>query len=257
MRFISMGRLLHWKGFHLGLQSFAKANLPDAEYWILGIGPEQARLKRLAEQLKIAHQVKFWDRLPREESLQKLAQSHVLVHPSLHDSGGWVCIEAMATGRPVICLNLGGPGVQVTDETGIKVLAQTPEQAVQDLAQAMANVLGNASAIGQIYNVSGDRFVTFDGLARTCAAAVGKDPNALKIVHYDAKQFDFGKRKAFPMRTQHFFADIHKATQDLNWQPQFDLLSGLKDSFENDYLASKRDQATIDFSTDDEILGRQ
>ncbi len=143
MRFISMGRLLHWKGFHLGLQSFAKANLPDAEYWILGIGPEQARLKRLAEQLKIAHQVKFWDRLPREESLQKLAQSHVLVHPSLHDSGGWVCIEAMATGRPVICLNLGGPGVQVTDETGIKVLAQTPEQAVQDLAQAMRKLAHN------------------------------------------------------------------------------------------------------------------
>ncbi|MGV0024477.1 NAD-dependent epimerase/dehydratase family protein [Phormidesmis priestleyi] len=128
---------------------------------------------------------------------------------------------------------------------------------VQDLAQAMANVLGNAQVIGQIYNVSGDRFVTFDGLARACAAAAGKDPNALKIVHYDAKQFDFGKRKAFPMRTQHFFADIHKATQDLNWQPQFDLLSGLKDSFQNDYLASKRDQATIDFSIDDEILGRQ
>jgi glycosyltransferase involved in cell wall biosynthesis len=137
IRFISMGRLLHWKGFHLGLQAFAKANLPDAEYWILGIGPEQERLTRLAESLNIAHQVKFWDRLSREESLQKLAQSHVLVHPSLHDSGGWVCIEAMAIGRPVICLNLGGPGVQVTDETGIKVLAQTPEQAVQDLAQAM------------------------------------------------------------------------------------------------------------------------
>jgi nucleoside-diphosphate-sugar epimerase len=127
---------------------------------------------------------------------------------------------------------------------------------VQDLAQAMANVLGNPQAIGQIYNVSGDRFVTFDGLARTCAAAVGKDPSALKIVHYDAKQFDFGKRKAFPMRTQHFFADIHKATQDLNWQPQFDLLSGLKDSFQNDYLASGRDQAAIDFSTDDEILSK-
>ncbi|KAM3093979.1 NAD-dependent epimerase/dehydratase family protein [Phormidesmis sp. 146-35] len=128
---------------------------------------------------------------------------------------------------------------------------------VQDLAQAMANVLGNAPAIGQIYNVSGDRFVTFDGLARTCAAAAGKNPAALKIVHYDAKQFDFGKRKAFPMRTQHFFADIHKAMQDLNWQPQYDLLSGLKDSFENDYLASGRDQATIDFSTDDEVLSKQ
>jgi glycosyltransferase involved in cell wall biosynthesis len=137
IRFISMGRLLHWKGFHLGLQAFAEANLPDAEYWILGIGPEQQRLEHLAKSLNIAHQIKFWDRLSREESLQKLGQSHVLVHPSLHDSGGWVCIEAMATGRPVLCLNLGGPGEMVTDEVGIKVLAQTPEQAIQDLAEAM------------------------------------------------------------------------------------------------------------------------
>ncbi len=28
-RFVSIGRLLHWKGFHLGLRAFAKANLPD------------------------------------------------------------------------------------------------------------------------------------------------------------------------------------------------------------------------------------
>ncbi|NJR50447.1 MAG: NAD-dependent epimerase/dehydratase family protein [Leptolyngbyaceae cyanobacterium CSU_1_3] len=124
---------------------------------------------------------------------------------------------------------------------------------VKDLAQAMANVLGNRAAIGQIYNVSGDRFVTFDGLARTCAAALGKDPDRLEIVHYDAKQFDFGKRKAFPMRTQHFFADIHKAMGDLHWQPKFDLQSGLKDSFDH-YLESARNTATIDFSTDDEIL---
>lgn len=127
---------------------------------------------------------------------------------------------------------------------------------VKDLAQAMANVLDNSQAIGQIYNVSGERYITFDGLARICAAAAGKDPDAVQIVHYDAKKFDFGKRKAFPMRTQHFFADIHKAVRELHWKPEFDLLSGLKDSFQNDYLVSKRDQATIDFSTDDEILSQ-
>jgi nucleoside-diphosphate-sugar epimerase len=125
---------------------------------------------------------------------------------------------------------------------------------VQDLAAAMAAVLGNSQAIGQIYNVSGDRAVTFDGLARACAAAAGKSPESLKIVHYDPKQFDFGKRKAFPMRIQHFFADIHKAKQELGWQPQFDLIAGLKDSFQNDYLSAGRGQSAIDFSTDDEIL---
>lgn len=121
-----------------------------------------------------------------------------------------------------------------------------------DLANAMAAVLGNENAIGQIYNISGDRYVTFDGLARACAEAAGKSD--VKLIHYDPKQFDFGKRKAFPMRVQHFFADVHKAMQDLNWQPKFDLISGLKDSFQNDYLTSGADKAEIDFSVDDEII---
>jgi glycosyltransferase involved in cell wall biosynthesis len=51
----------------------------------------------------------------------------------------------MATGRPILCLNLGGPGVQVTDEIGIKVAAHSPEQATQDIATAMVELASNAS----------------------------------------------------------------------------------------------------------------
>lgn len=124
---------------------------------------------------------------------------------------------------------------------------------VKDLAQAMAQVLGNSTAIKETYNVSGERFVTFDGLARACAIAAGKS-HAPEIIHYNPKNFDFGKRKAFPLRTQHFFASVDKAKADLNWSPSYDLISGLKDSFQNDYLASGRDQAEVDFSVDEEIL---
>ena len=125
---------------------------------------------------------------------------------------------------------------------------------VQDLARAMAAVLGNQKAIGKVYNISGDRAVSFDGLARACAAAVGKSADALELIHYHPKQFDFGKRKAFPMRLQHFFTSIEKAKAELNWRPEFDLVGGLKDSFLHDYLASGRNQAEVDFSTDDQIL---
>jgi nucleoside-diphosphate-sugar epimerase len=125
---------------------------------------------------------------------------------------------------------------------------------VKDLAVAMAQVLGNERAIGQIYNISGDRYVTFSGLAKACAQAAGKNPEEIKLVYFEPKKFDFGKRKAFPLRVQHFFADVHKATTELNWQPEFDLVSGLTDSFQNDYLASGRDRSEIDFSIDDEIL---
>ena len=128
---------------------------------------------------------------------------------------------------------------------------------VKDLARAMTQVIGNQQAVGQIYNISGDRFVTFDGLARACAQAAGKSPDAVKIVHYDPKKFDFGKRKAFPLRTQHFFASVNKAQTELAWKAEYDLISGLTDALENDYLASGRDKAEIDFSVDEEILQAQ
>ena len=120
---------------------------------------------------------------------------------------------------------------------------------VQDLASAMVAVLDNPQAIGQIYNISGDRYVTFDGLAKAAAIAAGKSADDLKIVHYNPKDFDFGKKKAFPLRPQHFFTE-------LNWQPEYDLISGLKDSFNRDYLLSNQQDTDVDFSTDDEILSR-
>jgi glycosyltransferase involved in cell wall biosynthesis len=143
VRFVSIARLLHWKGLHLGLRAFAQAALVDAEYWILGDGPELHRLQDLALTLGIAPQVKFWGLLPRAEVLVKLGQCSVLVHPSLHDSGAGVCLEAMAAGRPVICLDLGGPATLVTADTGFKVPAPDPIRSVSALAVAMVDLAGD------------------------------------------------------------------------------------------------------------------
>jgi glycosyltransferase involved in cell wall biosynthesis len=138
VRFLSLGRLRHLKGFELSLRAFAlfKPQFPTSEYWIVGDGPERSRLEKLAQNLELTGKVRFWGMVPRSEALAKLADCDVLVHPSLHESGGWVCSEAMAAGRPVVCLDLGGPALQVTEETGIKVPAISPEQVVRDLADA-------------------------------------------------------------------------------------------------------------------------
>jgi glycosyltransferase involved in cell wall biosynthesis len=134
VRFLSLGRLIHWKGYHLGLRAFLAAKLTDAEYWIVGTGAELESLKVLANG---DDRIKFLGSLPRDQALQVMADCDVLVHPSLHDFSPTVCVEAMAAGLPIVCLDLGGPSIQVTDETGIRVKAKNPTQAVQDLAQAM------------------------------------------------------------------------------------------------------------------------
>jgi glycosyltransferase involved in cell wall biosynthesis len=165
VRFISMGRLLHWKGFHLGLRAFAQAGIPEAEYWFLGDGPERQNLEALAEKLGVASKVKFWNRLPREEALQKLGTSTALVHPSLHDSGGWVCLESMAAARPVICLDLGGPGLQVTDLTGFKVKADRRDRAIQELAAAMLKLANEPQlrlSMGQAGQLRIQKFYNWD-----------------------------------------------------------------------------------------------
>jgi glycosyltransferase involved in cell wall biosynthesis len=144
VKFVSVGRLLHWKGFHLGLHAFAQASLPNqAEYWVVGEGPELLRLQELTQILGITHRVRFCHRLSREETFKALGESLALIHPSLHDSGGLVCLESMAAGCPVVCLDLGGPGVQVTSHTGFKIPADTPEQVISDIADIMTQLANN------------------------------------------------------------------------------------------------------------------
>jgi glycosyltransferase involved in cell wall biosynthesis len=142
--FLSLGRLLHWKGFHLGLQAFAQANLPDAEYWIVGEGTELSRLEALVEKLGIGNRVRFWGSLPRDKALSLLGGCNVLVHPSLHDFSPTVCLEAMAAGKPVLCLELGGPGCQVTEETGWRVAVGDRAQTIQAMAEAMVQLATDA-----------------------------------------------------------------------------------------------------------------
>jgi glycosyltransferase involved in cell wall biosynthesis len=141
-RFVEIGDLLHLKGCDLALKAFARVShdLPSAELWFIGEGPERRRLEDLATQLQVRDRVTFWGQLPRKITLQKLGECDVLVHPGLHDSGGCVCTEALAAGRPVICLDLGGPALQVTPESGIKIPAVTPAQVVKDLAAAMKDL---------------------------------------------------------------------------------------------------------------------
>lgn len=86
-------------------------------------------------------------------------------------------------GRPIPIPN---SGIQITQLGHVKVsLSLPPSQLLftstrptsfthssihsQDLATAFIKVLGNPKASKEVFNISGDKYVTFDGLARACA----------------------------------------------------------------------------------------
>lgn len=140
--FVVSARLLHWKGVHLTLAAFAEVlkTKPAFRLEVFGEGAERTRLQALAASLGISDQVVWHGSRPRAEYLARLRASRALVHASLHDSGGWVCVEAMAAGIPVVCLNVGGPATQVTPQTGFVVEPGSPGETVARLTNAMLSL---------------------------------------------------------------------------------------------------------------------
>ena len=41
---------------------------------------------------------------------------------------------------------------------------------------------------------------------------MGRDPEKTDIKLYDKSKYDFGEKKAFPMREQHFFTNVDKVS---------------------------------------------
>ena len=138
-RVASIGRLQGWKGFALGVMAFAALlrELPESEYWIVGAGPERNWIEKLARRLGCAEKVRFLDWMPRASLLKLLSEVDLLVHPSLHESFGYVVLEAMAAGRPVVCLGTGGCGQLVSDGGGVVIPVSTPRQVVSELCSAL------------------------------------------------------------------------------------------------------------------------
>lgn len=114
------GRLLPWKGVSLAIR--ALEHLPGWRLIICGDGPDLQRLRGLTESCGFEQQVDFRGWVAREEVIRMMShEASVFVFPSVHDEAGWVVVEAMAAGLPVVCLRVGGPRVLAGDEASVPV----------------------------------------------------------------------------------------------------------------------------------------
>lgn len=143
-RVLYVGQFLYLKGLHLGIPAFAhllKAR-PDARLTMIGHGSAKARWQKLAEHLGVADKIDWQPWLQRAELAKFYDSHHVMLFPSLHDSGGMVVLESLAHGMPVVCLNIGGPGIIVTNGCGrlVDVTGKSKAEVVAQLGQALIDL---------------------------------------------------------------------------------------------------------------------
>jgi len=153
-RILSAGVFHHRKGYHLSLQAFALflKSRSDCEYWLFGDGPERESLIALSDELEIDTKIRFVGRVPRKVFLENLVHGDVFLHPSLHESGGFVIAEALAAGRPVICLDHGGPALQVNINNGFKIIPKSPEYVIHEIVAALMKLYDDEMLRGNMYS---------------------------------------------------------------------------------------------------------
>jgi len=148
--FFTLGRLIHWKGVHLAVAAFARANLPGSTLTIIGDGPQLPELRAQAIQEGVADRVRFPGGLTRDEALRWVRDHDVMIHPSLHDQAPAAVFEALALGKPVVCLDIGGPAQQVSEDVGFVVPVLDPDQVVSDMATAMRRLATDPETLARM-----------------------------------------------------------------------------------------------------------
>jgi nucleoside-diphosphate-sugar epimerase len=116
---------------------------------------------------------------------------------------------------------------------------------VEDLADAMAAMLGDRRAFGQAYNVSGEESVTQVGFVELVAEAIERP---LTLVH--VPKAPFGQNLVYDC---HAVYTTTKLRRDLAIRPRYTLASGLAQTFEW-YLREGLDKRDVDFAQDDALL---
>jgi glycosyltransferase involved in cell wall biosynthesis len=140
---LAVCRLEPQKGLDVALRALpgVVARHPDAQFVVLGEGPQRAELERLARSLGVPAQ--FLGRVP--DVTAWLRRAELLVHPARWEGFGLALLEAMLAAGPVVATNVSSiPEIVVDGETGLLV----PPDDAEALAVAITRVLDDPADYG-------------------------------------------------------------------------------------------------------------
>ena len=167
-----VGRLDRQKGAEVALRALAGLTGPAAALplRVVGGGPEETGLRRLAGELGVSGRVRWDGQLPQAELAGRYRRAAALVVPGRDEGLGLVAVEGQLSGAPVVAADSGGLLDVVADgRTGRTFPPGRPDALARTLEAVLADPDGTARMAAAARERAAARFGTA-GAARTYAA---------------------------------------------------------------------------------------
>jgi glycosyltransferase involved in cell wall biosynthesis len=140
------GQLIERKAPSILLESLALVRNQtygkDIKIKIIGSGPLKVLLHKMAVSLKL-NNIEWIDSVSHDEIFSIMKSADFFIHTSFREATSNVIPEAISMGLPVICHDISGMSIAITERCGIKVPFVSPERSIKGFSDAMTFLLNN------------------------------------------------------------------------------------------------------------------
>lgn len=138
---LAVGNIIRYKRHEDGIRAFAVLSKkhPDLRMAIAGRISDKdyyQELLDLSAQLGVNHKIQFLGL--RADVIDLMKEAAILIHCAEPEAFGWVILEAMAVGLPVVAAAAGGPG-EIIEHNRTGLLA--PVSSIEDFAEGIDRLL--------------------------------------------------------------------------------------------------------------------
>lgn len=137
--FIAVGKLDPWRGFDLLIEAFAKALTKNntIKLQILGQGIDYKRLTSLISSLHLVENIQMLGNVPISTYNVLMQKADVVVNPCLKEGAVTTAFDAMAMGKPLICLDTTGYTRYFSSDCAEIIPIQSRSKTIDDLSNSL------------------------------------------------------------------------------------------------------------------------
>ena len=153
---------------------------------VVGNGILEKQHKNLGEKLNISSCIEWIGQVDRQTVFKIMKESDLFIHSNYREGTPHVITEALSFGLPVICHDINGMSIAITDKCGIKIPLVSPEKSIIGFKEALLKLTNDSIELKKLQTGAFKRSheLSWDAMAKTIAT------DYVSIYKRDKRAFD-------------------------------------------------------------------